>query len=187
MESIPHTTLSHNINSSIAYMHLSTSPSLSTKNNGTDTPNSEISTISSGSPLASTNSSRDSLVASTTSTKPVLQQQRLRQQQRLDFSAIREAFSNDTKGLESGLEQSQSPLWYVLTAAVLLSYHKEKLIGELWAYVTSELRDDDDEVRLSVARRIREACLKSSTLVGFPRVSQPTIHPMGSSLCRNRY
>jgi len=94
----------------------------------------------------------------------------------LDFSAIREKFSNviDSDGLPPSVEQSQSPLWYILTTAVLLSYHKEKFIGELWAYVTSELGDDDDEERLSVARRIREACLKSSTLVGFPRVSQLT-------------
>ena len=80
----------------------------------------------------------------------------------------------DSDGLPPSVEQSQSPLWYILTTAVLLSYHKEKFIGELWAYVTSELGDDDDEERLSVARRIREACLKSSTLVGFPRVSQLT-------------
>ncbi|KEF61201.1 uncharacterized protein A1O9_02766 [Exophiala aquamarina CBS 119918] len=170
MGSIPHATLSYSINSSVTHKHLSASPSLS-KNNGTDTPNSEISTISTGSLLASTNSSQDSLARETTSTKPApQQQQQQQQQQQLNFSALREIFSTRTNGQTSDpAQQPQSPLWYILTTAVLLSYHKEKLIGELWTYVTSGLRDDDDEERMSVARRIREACLKSSTLVGFPR------------------
>jgi hypothetical protein len=138
--------LSHNYSSNL-YKHLS--PSLT--KNGFDTPNSEIS--STNSPLASTNSSRDSSLVRPA--KPV----------QLDFSVLQRLFSGESA---SGLEDSA--LWYILTTAVLLSYHKEKLIGDLWTHLTSQVQDDEE--LLAVARRIREACLKSSTLVGFPRVSQ---------------
>lgn len=146
MASTTQATLFHN-NSSAPYKHLSPSST----NNGVDTPNSEIS--STNSPLASTNSSRESLLARPA--KPV----------QLDFSALQKLFSDESR---SGLEES--PLWYILTTAVLLSYHKEKLIGDLWTYLIRQVQDDDE--LLAVARRIREACIKSSTLVGFPRVSE---------------
>ncbi|EXJ79862.1 hypothetical protein A1O3_08147 [Capronia epimyces CBS 606.96] len=85
----------------------------------------------------------------------------------------------------SGPSPSPSPLWYILTTAVLLAFHKEKLIGDLWTYLARPRRgeshddddDDDDDIEaeeeeeslMVIARRIREACLKASTLVGFPR------------------
>lgn len=59
-------------------------------------------------------------------------------------------------------------LWYVLTAAALLAFHKEALIGELWRYLSAQC--SCEKTQLALARRLREACLKSSVLVGFPRV-----------------
>lgn len=123
------------------------SAALDSINNGTETPKSEVS--SSSISLASTNSSQDSLVTIT-------------KRMQLDFSALRDIFSDSSNS-------DGSPLWYILTTAVLLSYHKEKLIGDLWTYLACQVQDDAH--RLSVARILREACLKSSTLVGFPRVS----------------
>jgi hypothetical protein len=64
-------------------------------------------------------------------------------------------------------------LWYILTTAVLLSFHKEKLVADLWTYLAAGEGGEGDRDRdhlLVVARRIRESCLKASTLVGFPRV-----------------
>ncbi|KAI1617994.1 hypothetical protein EDD36DRAFT_18738 [Exophiala viscosa] len=85
----------------------------------------------------------------------------------LDFLHFQDLFS--TTGTPSNTS-AQSPLWYILTTAVLLSFHKEKLVGDLWTYLASclEINASDDEL-LATARRIREACLKASTLVGFPR------------------
>jgi hypothetical protein len=56
-----------------------------------------------------------------------------------------------------------------LTTALLLAFHKEKLIGELWTYLSSAAPTGDDDRLLATARHIREASLKASTLVGFPR------------------
>lgn len=85
----------------------------------------------------------------------------------LDFSALEALFKDVPENAEV------SPLWYILTTAVLLALHKEKLVGELWKYL-SRSEEEDDEQLLSTARRLRESCLKASTLVGFPRVSFPT-------------
>ncbi|KIX10009.1 uncharacterized protein Z518_01090 [Rhinocladiella mackenziei CBS 650.93] len=86
----------------------------------------------------------------------------------LDFSSLQALFPH------SQATPEPSPLWYVLTTAVLLSFHKEKLIGELWTYLATNIENDESqdhhqEHLLPAARRIREACLKASTLVGFPR------------------
>jgi hypothetical protein len=84
---------------------------------------------------------------------------------KLDFSILQSLFSKI-----SSTDPEQSPLWYILTTAVLLSFHKERLIGELWMFLMTQIHDQDGQ--LAAARRLREACLKSSTLVGFPRVSR---------------
>ncbi|KIW12478.1 hypothetical protein PV08_09755 [Exophiala spinifera] len=125
----------------------------STSTSGTQTP---ISTASSATQGTSTSSVSDSESTPVGRVKP------------LDFSALQQFFP----------DHSSSPLWYILTTAILLSFHKEKLTGDLWAYLfsrTSPLparsqapaRNEDD--LLAIARRIRESCLKASTLVGFPR------------------
>jgi hypothetical protein len=82
----------------------------------------------------------------------------------LDFSLLSSLISTD-QGPGNALS-----LWYVLTTAALLAFHQASAVGDLWKYI-SVLRDLDPSQEATVARRIREACLKSSVLVGFPRVS----------------
>ncbi|PGH03700.1 hypothetical protein AJ79_07282 [Helicocarpus griseus UAMH5409] len=64
-------------------------------------------------------------------------------------------------------------VWYVVTTASLLAFHKEAAVGELWKYISQRCeRDSEMDVvsrQLAIARRIRESCLKASVLVGFPR------------------
>ncbi|KAL6240446.1 hypothetical protein RBB50_012647 [Rhinocladiella similis] len=121
----------------------------STSTSGTQTP---TSISSSATQETSTSSVSDS------ETTPVFRVKAL------DFSTIHQLFP----------DHSSSPLWYILTTAVLLSFHKEKLTGDLWTYLSSSASSSDSESRneddlLAIARRIRESCLKASTLVGFPR------------------
>ncbi|KIX98173.1 uncharacterized protein Z520_06253 [Fonsecaea multimorphosa CBS 102226] len=91
---------------------------------------------------------------------------------KMDFSILEDLFAPETTTEET---PSSSPLWYILTTALLLAFHKEKLIGELWTYLSRREReaydahDRETGDLLAIARRIREACLKASTLVGFPR------------------
>ncbi|OAL35612.1 hypothetical protein AYO20_05231 [Fonsecaea nubica] len=106
---------------------------------------------------------------------------------KVDFSALEEIFSQVSTtepSPTSSSSSSSSSLWYILTTALLLAFHKEKLIGELWGYLSSssssstrdgsaqedaDAAETETEELVAVARRIREACLKASTLVGFPR------------------
>ncbi|KAK4936425.1 hypothetical protein LTR10_022699 [Elasticomyces elasticus] len=124
-----------------------------TPSSGTQTPSS---TVSSGTTATSVSASSQLEPPSTITRKA-----------RLDFSRLQDLFSTtDTSSNPS----ARSPLWYILTTAVLLSFHKEKLVGDLWTYLASDHdTHQSDDAFLAVARRIREACLKASTLVGFPR------------------
>lgn len=61
-----------------------------------------------------------------------------------------------------------SSLWYIVATAAILGFHREPAVGELWHYISS--LGGEQSQQLAVARRIREACLKASVLVGFPRV-----------------
>ncbi|KAH0846501.1 hypothetical protein AYO21_10146 [Fonsecaea monophora] len=105
---------------------------------------------------------------------------------KVDFSALEDIFSQVSTtepSPTSSSSSSSSSLWYILTTALLLAFHKEKLIGELWGYLSSsssstrngspqedaDAAETETEELVAVARRIREACLKASTLVGFPR------------------
>lgn len=93
----------------------------------------------------------------------------------VDFSALRNQFLP----LLSPAPPESTAVWYILTTAVLLSFHKEKLIGDLWTYLAAHTADGEDEEQLlAIARRIREACLKASTLVGFPRVGVLFLPPL---------
>ncbi|KIW71194.1 hypothetical protein PV04_03390 [Phialophora macrospora] len=87
---------------------------------------------------------------------------------KVDFSRMQSIFAAESATDDPA--SSPSSLWYILATALLLAFHKEKLIGELWTYLSraSSTRDDDDRL-LATARHIREASLKASTLVGFPR------------------
>jgi len=60
--------------------------------------------------------------------------------------------------------------WAALAAGVLLSMGQEDLIADL-ANAVLEQTGEDVMAQCSAMRKVREACLKASALVGFPRVS----------------
>ena len=72
-------------------------------------------------------------------------------------------------------------LWYVVVAAALLAFHHEPGVGQLWRYISGlygeRAGSKTEQEQATIARRIRESCLKSSVLVGFPRVSTFSFHP----------
>ncbi|KIV91155.1 hypothetical protein PV10_05727 [Exophiala mesophila] len=89
-------------------------------------------------------------------------QQVPKQTKHLDFDRLQKCVSPSLHSDPEALS-----LWYILTTSLLLSFHKEKLVADLWRYIIRTVTNTNDQ--LAVARCIREACLKSSTLVGFPR------------------
>jgi hypothetical protein len=113
---------------------------------------------------ADESSASPSFSTTTSSSRLNGDQTREAQQKGLDFSQLSSLIGTD-RG-----PGNESSLWYVITAAGLLAFHRAPAVGELWKYI-SVLHDLDPAQEATVARRIREACLKSSVLVGFPRVS----------------
>ncbi|KAK5232064.1 hypothetical protein LTR47_006905 [Exophiala xenobiotica] len=151
----------------------------STPTSGTQTP---ASTMSSTTDETSTSSVSEIEAPTTTSTS-----------RNLDFSTLQDLFPLAPSSGEQQLQHDPSSLWYILTTAVLLSFHREKLTGALWEYLATTNADSpqNEKELLEIARRIRESCLKASTLVGFPRAinalfslqtSITTTHPSLSSI-----
>ncbi|KAK2745901.1 hypothetical protein FQN57_003514 [Myotisia sp. PD_48] len=77
---------------------------------------------------------------------------------KVDFSSLASSISH---------ESELYSLWYVVVTAALLSFHQEPAVGQLWEYISRQ--GHDRATLVSIARRIRESCLKASVLVGFPR------------------
>ncbi|EXJ62772.1 hypothetical protein A1O7_03211 [Cladophialophora yegresii CBS 114405] len=105
--------------------------------------------------------------STTTVSSPPSEPDKPRSRHRIDFSRPQNIFAAES-ATDNADTTSPSSLWYILTTALLLAFHKEKLIAELWTYLTTS-QDNTDDHLLTVARHIREATLKASTLVGFPR------------------
>ena len=63
---------------------------------------------------------------------------------------------------------SQFP-WYCYAAVVFQVHDNMDFVGQTWRYVLEHTEEEEDQ--LSIARQIREALLKASVLVGFPKVS----------------
>lgn len=84
-----------------------------------------------------------------------------KQQPQLNFSEL-------SKLIPQQSPDGASSLWYIVATAAILGFHNEPAVGELWHYISS--LEGEQSQQLAVARRIREACLKASVLVGFPRV-----------------
>jgi hypothetical protein len=59
--------------------------------------------------------------------------------------------------------------WYCYAAVVFQVHDKMELVGQTWRYVLEYTKDEEDQLRK--ARQMREALLKASVLVGFPKVS----------------
>ncbi|KAL1855500.1 hypothetical protein Plec18170_004220 [Paecilomyces lecythidis] len=85
-----------------------------------------------------------------------------KQQPQLNFSEL-------SKLIPQQSPDGASSLWYIVATAAILGFHNEPAVGELWHYISS--LGGEQSQQLAVARRIREACLKASVLVGFPRSS----------------
>ncbi|KAL1957293.1 hypothetical protein VTO42DRAFT_6199 [Malbranchea cinnamomea] len=69
---------------------------------------------------------------------------------------------------ESTQDTNERSLWYVVATAALMGYHQEAGVGELWKYISTHSGCSEAQL-VTIARRIRETCLKASVLVGFPR------------------
>jgi hypothetical protein len=122
------------------------------------------------SPAPSRTSSESSLPASWTvsNTSPTRSRPRVAPPPptwELDFPKLEGIFRLEHTETEPG-SPSSSGVWYTLTTALLLAFHKEHLVSELWRYLSRPTTNDD---LLAVARRLRETILKASVLVGFPR------------------
>lgn len=57
--------------------------------------------------------------------------------------------------------------WYVYAGLVFQTNDQMSLIGPLWSYVESQTSKKEDQI--AKARKLREALLKASSLVGFPK------------------
>jgi hypothetical protein len=79
---------------------------------------------------------------------------------------IDQAFFDKLATLYSG-EDSEFP-WYCYTVLVFQVNDQMDLVGETWKGVLKHM--DGDFNQLKVARQMREALLKASVLVGFPKV-----------------
>lgn len=71
--------------------------------------------------------------------------------------------------LESRFPGGSDSPWFVYAALVFQANDYMDLIGDLWAYVSENT--PDVEAKVVKARKTREALLKASALVGFPKVS----------------
>ncbi|KAK8185154.1 hypothetical protein IWZ00DRAFT_548240 [Phyllosticta capitalensis] len=79
----------------------------------------------------------------------------------LDVQLLTSLFPHDPRGLEYSLA-------YVYAAAALLAFAAEKRIAELWQQIAVS-HAGNPSAQATAARRVREALLKASPLVGFPR------------------
>ena len=79
--------------------------------------------------------------------------------------AIDDAFFGHIASLHPGDENF---LWYCYTALVFQANDQMDLVGE--TFEAALRRTSDEKVQLRVARQMREAMLKASVLVGFPKV-----------------
>ncbi|EXJ72177.1 uncharacterized protein A1O5_04681 [Cladophialophora psammophila CBS 110553] len=120
-------------------------------------------------PSSLSSSSSTTTISTTSAPSSDIARTKLATRAKVDFSLLEYVFAQGSV-VEA---PSSSPLWYILTTALLLAFHKEKLIEELWTYLSTRYavcsQEKETADLLAVARRIREACLKASTLVGFPR------------------
>jgi hypothetical protein len=71
--------------------------------------------------------------------------------------------------------------WAAIVGVVLLSFGQEPRIKQLAEALLQQTKDDL-KAQITAFRKVREALLKSSPLVGFPRVSGDNIAQVGSSL-----
>lgn len=81
--------------------------------------------------------------------------------------AIDQQFFDKLAGIYQG-RFLQFP-WYCYAAVVFQVQDKMDFVGQTWRYVLEHTKVEEDQLR--IARQMREALLKASVLVGFPKVS----------------
>lgn len=69
--------------------------------------------------------------------------------------------------------QFPNDLWYVYAGLVFQANDRMDYIGKIWDYVLNHTPNQEEQV--IKARKLREALLKSSVLVGFPKVTICTL------------
>lgn len=80
----------------------------------------------------------------------------------IDFAALINLFPSDSIYVTSSG-------WVAIASTVLLGFGKEPLVADLIAEALSQTAGDDQK-QATAMRKVREAMLKASPLVGFPRV-----------------
>ena len=80
--------------------------------------------------------------------------------------AIDQQFFDKLAGIYQG--KIEGFPWYCYAALVFQVHDKMDLVGQTWDAVLQHTKEEDDQ--LKVARQMREALLKASVLVGFPKV-----------------
>jgi hypothetical protein len=81
------------------------------------------------------------------------------------------AFIETLAGLYQG-QDADFP-WYCYVALVFQVNDQMELVGQTWRAVLSRTKDEKEQLR--AARQIREALLKASVLVGFPKVRKSRV------------
>ncbi|KAK7511876.1 uncharacterized protein IWZ02DRAFT_385336 [Phyllosticta citriasiana] len=79
----------------------------------------------------------------------------------LDVQSLTDLFPRDPRGLEYSIA-------YAYAAAALLAFAAEKRIADLWQQIAAA-HAGNAAAQATAARRVREALLKATPLVGFPR------------------
>lgn len=71
----------------------------------------------------------------------------------------------------AGVYQGRVPQfpWYCYAVVVFQVHDMMDFVGQTWIYVLEHTKEEEDQLKL--ARQTREALLKASVLVGFPKVS----------------
>lgn len=70
--------------------------------------------------------------------------------------------------VSGNLASPENSIWLVYAAVIIETVSSPDHITELWKYITTEVKGDEEQLR--IARRLREGLLKTSPLAGFPRV-----------------
>lgn len=74
--------------------------------------------------------------------------------------------------------------WYCYAAVVFQVHDEMELIGQTWRSVLEHTKNKEDQ--LKIAREMREALLKASVLVGFPKVTLLNLLSVHMTLTGNR-
>ena len=82
--------------------------------------------------------------------------------------------------------------WYFIAGVTLSTLNRPDEIGTVFKYALERgvhPEDDgpirDEAEKLKIARRMREALVKSSAIIGLPKVSQRPHHPYRTVIPRN--